>query len=180
MIDSALRSWQWTASTVNGLIEGARRHIDSLAPVFVGGLVSFFPGAPGILSAPSGGALRRRDFSQARKQELINASRYFSNSEFWELPEHFWLGTQRLANEAYPPAGDFSIAKNYVRGVAQANRHGLQRIEAVFREAYVADSQYADRIHADTQAIRQTSQSLRSIANGIGTMDILPDRRVFA
>jgi hypothetical protein len=170
----------WTSSTISSVIGAARRHVESFASLFIEGPALPSHGLPAILRAFPGGIARRRDFSQARKQELINASRHFSTSEFWELPEHFWLRAERLASEAYPPAGDFSVAKNYARGAAQANRYGIQRIETVFREAYATDSEYASRIRAEAQAVRQATQALKGVVGGIGTLNIASDRVVFA
>jgi hypothetical protein len=176
----ALQSWLWTTSTVSGIVEAARRHVDLLMPMLTGGFVSLPQGALGVSQAFSGGALRQRDFSLARKQELINISQHFSRSEFWQAPERFWLRAERLAREAYPPAGDFFVAKSYAHTVARANQHGVQRIESVFREAYAADSEYAARIHAEAQGIGQVLQALRDTASGVGTVDAFSDRAVLA
>jgi hypothetical protein len=180
MIDMALQSWLWTEATVGAVIDMAGHSIDSFAAMFSPITALPSSGTPGISMPFIGMILRYRDFSQARKQELVNISQHFSHSGFWQSPEQFWRRAEYLASGACPEAGDFFVAKTYAHAAAESNQYAIQRIEMVFREAYAADSECASRMEAETRAIRQTARALNAVANSIGTFDSSPGRVAFA
>jgi hypothetical protein len=173
LIELAWQSWEWGQATTDDLILRARNFIDISAFVSRNFLIplmsvpklpsgAFYRNTSSSLSA----LLRKRDFSLAKKQELLSRAHNISEPAFWQVPERLWRRAEYLAAAAQVFC-DFSEAKTYGRSVRDSNETNIQRVEQVFAQAYEADAQHSAKIKEITDTIRQITQTLCATANTI-------------
>jgi hypothetical protein len=163
LIDMALHSWLWTRSTVESILSQTRGLIDSLLPAFISDFaflpVGAFVPRP-VFSTALAASFRQRDFTSAKKQELLNVTRSFSSSGFWQAPEQMWKRTEYLASEIGVSVAGLAAPKAYVRNALGVNNHGIQRIERVFAQAYETDGFCGGRVLSTSTLLRQVSLGL--------------------
>jgi hypothetical protein len=178
LIDKALQVRLWTKSTVNTMMGQSAKLLGGLLATLGSGIHSVLRGSvpkqsKAATSASKGksvaGAMRTRDFSQAKKEELLQVANHFLQSSFWQDPQLFWRQAEVLASDACPEAGDYLIPKRFVQYTCDVPRWAIKRIEQVFSEAYMLDAHYASAINTAAADINVFAQGVGDVSKSINT-----------
>ncbi|MDR2108394.1 MAG: DUF2974 domain-containing protein [Coriobacteriales bacterium] len=165
--DTAVQAGIWAGITIVQIASWAAQ-ITNLAAQKINGFVQWLAdagsSAASLLKAPA--ALTVRDFSQAKKTELLRlvnevSSEWPTDIARWDI----WYQAERAAHAALPGLlGNFSQVKNYHRKIIDINNISEAKIQSVFNQVYLLDRQYAASFQKQAASLIRVRKTIESLA----------------
>jgi hypothetical protein len=112
----------------------------------------------------------RRDFSDAKRQELLGLVRSIRQEEWFDIAQwDCFYSIQKGAHDLVPGLlGTFSQVKDYDRKILDINNANESKINAIFDQVYRLDASYAKSVSASTAELGDVAKKIKAIADGIG------------
>ena len=111
----------------------------------------------------------QRDFTQAKKDELLDLVREIEREPFWDITKYdVWYRSEQMAHKLLPGLlGNFAQARGYHRKILDINETSRREIEEIFDKAYEAQARHAATVQGYIDVYRSVDSALLDLANGI-------------
>jgi hypothetical protein len=170
VVGAAVRVGRWTAGTI-GLSWALAEQIKNRVAQKLNGFIQWLAAGGGTQPLSRGVAASRvRDFSQARKAELLHLigevrGEWPLDVSGWDA----WCQAEQAARAVLPGLlGGLSPVRDYHRKVVDTNNMSIARIESVFLQAYDLDRRYAARLQAQVAGAMRLRGALERLAASVG------------